>query len=48
MPEMPPSAKATLTSLPYRLIARRIILPWMLQGVQPTGKAWRSALGSVP
>ena len=38
MPETPPSAKATLTSLPQRLIARRIILPWLLQGIQPTGE----------
>jgi len=45
MPEMPPSAKATLTSLPYRLIARRIILPWMLQGVQPTGEGLEIGAG---
>ena len=45
MPETPPSAKATLTSLPYRLIARRIILPWMLQGIQPTGEGLEIGAG---
>ena len=45
MPEMPPSAKATLTSLPYRLMARRIILPWMLQGIQPTGEGLEIGAG---
>jgi ubiquinone/menaquinone biosynthesis C-methylase UbiE len=45
MPEMPPSAKATLTSLPYRLLARHVILPWMLQGVQPTGEGLEIGAG---
>jgi SAM-dependent methyltransferase len=45
MPEMPPSAKATLTSLPYRLAARRIILPWILQGVQPSGEGLEIGAG---
>ena len=45
MPEMPPSAKATLTSLPYRLMARRIILPWLLQGIQPTGEGLEIGAG---
>ena len=45
MPEMPPSAKATLTSLPYRLLARRIILPWILQGVQPSGEGLEIGAG---
>jgi ubiquinone/menaquinone biosynthesis C-methylase UbiE len=45
MPEMPPSAKATLISLPYRLMARRIILPWMLQGIQPTGEGLEIGAG---
>lgn len=45
MPEMPPSAKATLTSLPYRLMARRIILPWMLQGVHPKGEGLEIGAG---
>ena len=45
MPEMPPSAKATLTSLPYRLLARQIILPWILQGEQPTGEGLEIGAG---
>jgi ubiquinone/menaquinone biosynthesis C-methylase UbiE len=45
MPEMPPSAKATLTSLPYRLLARRVILPWMLQGVKPAGEGLEIGAG---
>ena len=45
MPESPPSAKATLTSLPYRLAARRIILPWILQGVQPSGEGLEIGAG---
>jgi SAM-dependent methyltransferase len=46
MPEMPPSAKATLTSLPYRLVARRIVLPWILQGERPTGEGLEVGAGS--
>jgi ubiquinone/menaquinone biosynthesis C-methylase UbiE len=42
---MPPSAKATLTSLPYRLAARRIILPWILQGVEPAGEGLEIGAG---
>jgi ubiquinone/menaquinone biosynthesis C-methylase UbiE len=45
MPESPPSAKATLTSLPYRLAARRIILPWILQGVEPSGEGLEIGAG---
>jgi ubiquinone/menaquinone biosynthesis C-methylase UbiE len=45
MPEMPPSAKATLTSLPYRLAARRIILPWILQDVEPSGEGLEIGAG---
>jgi ubiquinone/menaquinone biosynthesis C-methylase UbiE len=45
MPESPPSAKATLTSLPYRLAARRVILPWILQGVQPSGEGLEIGAG---
>jgi ubiquinone/menaquinone biosynthesis C-methylase UbiE len=44
-PEMPPSAKATLTSLPYRLAARRIILPWILQDVEPAGEGLEIGAG---
>ena len=45
MPEMPPSAKATLTSLPYRVAARRIILPWILQDVEPSGEGLEIGAG---
>jgi ubiquinone/menaquinone biosynthesis C-methylase UbiE len=45
MPESPPSAKATLTSLPYRLAVRRIILPWILQGVEPSGEGLEIGAG---
>jgi SAM-dependent methyltransferase len=45
VPEMPPSAKATLTSLPYRLAARRIILPWILQDVEPLGEGLEIGAG---
>ena len=45
MPEMPPSAKATLTSMPYRVAARRIILPWILQGVAPSGEGLEIGAG---
>jgi ubiquinone/menaquinone biosynthesis C-methylase UbiE len=43
---MPPSAKKTLTSMPYRLVARRVILPWMLQGEQPAGEGLEIGAGS--
>ncbi|HYZ54716.1 MAG TPA: class I SAM-dependent methyltransferase [Streptosporangiaceae bacterium] len=46
MPEMPPSAKATLISLPCRLVARRVILPWILQGEQPAGEGLEIGAGS--
>jgi hypothetical protein len=32
MPEMPAIARALATSSPYLLIARRVLLPWVLQG----------------
>jgi ubiquinone/menaquinone biosynthesis C-methylase UbiE len=43
---MPPSAKKTLTSMPYRLVARRVILPWILQGDQPAGEGLEIGAGS--
>src|ERR1700761_7231724 len=45
MAESPPSARAILTSLPYRLAARRIILPWILQDVQPSGEGLEIGAG---
>jgi len=38
MPEMPSLAKAAATSAPHRLVARRILLPWIPQGKQPGGE----------
>lgn len=38
MPEMPSLAKAVTTSAPYRLLARRVLLPWVLQGEQSAGE----------
>jgi SAM-dependent methyltransferase len=46
MPEMPSLAKAAATSAPYRLIARRILLPWVLQGEQPVGEGLEIGAGS--
>ncbi|HEY4461803.1 MAG TPA: class I SAM-dependent methyltransferase [Streptosporangiaceae bacterium] len=43
---MPPSAKKTLTSMPYRLVARQVILPWILQGEQPAGEGLEIGAGS--
>lgn len=46
MPEMPSLAKAAATSAPYRLIARRVLLPWVLQGEQPVGEGLEIGAGS--
>ena len=46
MPEMPSLAKAVTTSAPYRLIARRVLLPWVLQGEQPAGEGLEIGAGS--
>ena len=43
---MPPSARKTLTSLPYRLAVRRVLLPWILQGEQPAGEGLEIGAGS--
>jgi ubiquinone/menaquinone biosynthesis C-methylase UbiE len=43
---MPPSARKTLTSMPYRLVARRVVLPWILQGEQPSGEGLEIGAGS--
>ncbi len=32
--------------MPYRLVARRVILPWMLQGEQPAGEGLEIGAGS--
>ena len=46
MPEMPAIATALATSPPYRLIARRVLLPWVLQGQQPAGEGLEIGAGS--
>ncbi len=43
---MPLLAKALATSPPYRLIARRVVLPWVLQGEQPAGEGLEVGAGS--
>lgn len=46
MPEMSPGARAIITSLPYRAIARWVVLPWALQGQRLTGDALEIGSGS--
>jgi ubiquinone/menaquinone biosynthesis C-methylase UbiE len=46
MPEMPAAARALVTSPPYRLIARRVVLPWVLQGERPAGEGLEIGAGS--
>lgn len=46
MPEMSAGAKTLLTSAPYRMIARRFLLPWVLQGEHPSGEGLEIGAGS--
>ncbi len=46
MPEMPASAKKALTSSPYQLFTRRVIVPWALQGERPSGEGLEIGAGS--
>ena len=46
VPEMSASAKTFCTSSPYRLLARRVVLPWVLQGVRPTDEVLEIGAGS--
>ncbi len=46
VPEMSALAKAFCTSPPYRAFARRVLVPWCLQGVRPTGEALEIGTGS--
>ena len=39
-------AKVLTTSLPYRLFARRVLLPWVLQGEQLAGDGLEIGAGS--
>jgi ubiquinone/menaquinone biosynthesis C-methylase UbiE len=46
MPEMGSMAKAFCTSAPYQALARRVLLPRALQGVQPHGEVLEIGTGS--
>ena len=46
VPEMSASAKTFCTSSPYRLLARRVVLPWVLQGLHPSGELLETGAGS--
>jgi hypothetical protein len=46
MPEMPAMAKKLVTSSPYRLIARGVLLPWMLRSERPAGDGLEIGAGS--
>lgn len=45
MPEMHSTAKVLLTSGPYQFFARRIVLPWALQGGRPAGEGLEIGAG---
>jgi ubiquinone/menaquinone biosynthesis C-methylase UbiE len=46
MPEMPAMARKLATNAPYRLIAGRVLLPWVLQGERPAGEGLEIGAGS--
>src|SRR6266550_4100588 len=46
MPEMPVLARILCTSPPYRLFARKVLLPWALQGAVPSGELLEIGSGS--
>lgn len=46
MPGMSPFEAAFCRSAPWRLFARRLVLPWALQGVRPQGKVLEIGAGS--
>lgn len=46
VPEMPASAKALSTSRFHRLAARRLVVPWVLQGEQLVGEGLEIGAGS--
>lgn len=46
MPEMPAVARTVVTSLPYRMVARRLVLPWVLGDEQPAGEGLEIGAGS--
>ena len=46
MPAMSPFEAAVCRSAPWRLVARRLVLPWALQGIRPQGKVLEIGAGS--
>lgn len=46
MPVMPERAKALLSSRPYQVFVRRLVLPWLLQGQRPAGAGLEIGAGS--
>ncbi|CAN5895147.1 class I SAM-dependent methyltransferase [soil metagenome] len=42
---MPAVARAVVTSAPYEFVARRVLLPWALQGHQPSGEGLEIGAG---
>jgi hypothetical protein len=46
VPEMPTLARTLATSGPYRLFARWVLLPWVLQGERPAGEGLEIGAGS--
>ena len=46
MPEMSPHGRALISSGPYRMFTRWVVLPWALQGLSPRGQALEIGSGS--
>ncbi|HWW52502.1 MAG TPA: class I SAM-dependent methyltransferase [Acidimicrobiales bacterium] len=46
MPAMSPLQSAVCRSAPWRLFARRLVLPWALQGLEPRGRVLEIGAGS--
>ncbi|MBV9254240.1 MAG: class I SAM-dependent methyltransferase [Actinobacteria bacterium] len=46
MPEMSRMERAACRSAPWRFVARRVVLPWALQGVRPAGRVLEIGAGS--
>src|SRR5437588_10461799 len=46
MPAMSPFEPAFCRSAPWRLFARRLVLPWALQGTRPAGRVLEIGAGS--
>src|SRR2546429_9457943 len=46
MPAMSPFEAAFCRSAPWQLFARRLVLPWALQGIRPRGRVLEIGAGS--